>query len=171
MRPAINLDMDGPCYDLEGHFLRSFGLSCDAAAATKEGIWHYFNQVPDFFSTMPLQPGAREFFDRISHLNPAFLTCCPAIEYEHVANQKRIAIRRDFGNYMVLPVCGHLTPGYFQVKHHFMQNPGDILIDDYGKNCRAWEAAGGVAIKWENWTDATQAFFEAMHNAHTGEPA
>lgn len=162
MKPAINLDMDGPFYNLEGHFLACFGLTCDEAAA-KGSIWDYLHQVPEFFSTMPLQPGAREFFDGIAHLDPTFLTCCPADGYDHVARQKRMSIRRDFGNYPVLPVCGHLKPGYFQVKQHFMQNPGDILIDDYRKNCEAWEAAGGVAIKWENWGDASQAFFEAMN--------
>ncbi len=34
------------------------------------------------------------------------------------------------------------------------QDLNDILVDDWSKNCEAWEAAGGAAIKYE---DATQA--------------
>ena len=28
-----------------------------------------------------------------------------------------------------------------------MRNPGDILIDDFSKNCEDWAAHGGMAIK------------------------
>ncbi|MFL9582229.1 hypothetical protein [Stenotrophomonas sp. AB1(2024)] len=39
-----------------------------------------------------------------------------------------------------------------------MHQPGDILIDDWGKNCAAWTDAGGAAIKHEgNWEETRTA--------------
>jgi 5'-nucleotidase len=38
-------------------------------------------------------------------------------------------------------------------KAMFMHEPGDILIDDMEKNCKAWEELGGKAIVHKNALD------------------
>lgn len=49
---------------------------------------------------------------------------------------------------LVLPVLGG------RHKPIFMHQPGDLLINDYGKSCEAWNEAGGIAIKYEgDWAD------------------
>lgn len=140
-------DLDGFMFDFDGHFEDLFGRKTSEFDNNKKEMWRLINTVPTFFLDIPLMKGAREFYNEYHNkLNPMFLTSCPDSNYENVAMQKRRAVYRHFGKYnLVLPVRGS------ENKPLFMHQPGDILIDDWGKNTRAWEAAGGTAIKHENF--------------------
>lgn len=149
------LDMDGVLADFDKHFPLVFGVS--HIDMPKKEMWKYIKSEPDFFSTMPMFPGLMEFYFQIEHLNPIILTACPASAYAHVAQQKRQWIRDVLGEHVpVLPVCGS------ESKPLFMHREGDILIDDWGKNCKAWEEAGGVAIKHETYGRTTQKLFDIL---------
>lgn len=140
-------DLDGFMFDFDGHFLNEFGVTSDSFENNKKEMWRLIKSHGTFFLDLPLMPGAMEFYNKYKHLNPMFLTSCPdSIDYETVAMQKRRAVYRHFGQHnLVLPVKGSET------KPLFMHRPGDVLIDDWGKNTRAWEAAGGIAIKHEDF--------------------
>ena len=144
----LYLDLDGFMFDFEGHFRDSFGLECKHCEDDR--IWALIEGVDRFFENMPLLPGAKEFYRKVENLRPLFLTTCPRTNYAHVAGQKIRAIRKHLSKVAhILPVMG---------SHHkplFMRKPGGILIDDWGKNCREWTAAGGVAIKFEGDFDDT----------------
>ena len=140
--PRLYLDLDGVMADFDGAFPAVFGL--DHRSLADEEMWARINCHASFFRDLPLMPGALEFYDSIMHLNPTILTACPKTNYAHVAGQKRAWVQHHLGrDVTVLPVLG----GYN--KPLFMHSPGDILIDDWGKNCDAWRKAGGVAIKHE----------------------
>lgn len=138
----LYVDMDGVMADFDGAFPAVFGL--DHRTLADDEMWAKINSHPSFFRDLPLMPGALEFFHQVRLLDPIILTACPKTNYAHVAGQKRAHVREHLGAHVtVLPVLG----GYN--KPLFMHSPGDVLIDDWGKNCKAWEAAGGVAIKHE----------------------
>lgn len=45
----------------------------------------------------------------------------------------------------------------------------NVLIDDYGVNIRAWQQAGGIAIKYQADEDSLQKVFDGLKNAARGE--
>jgi 5'(3')-deoxyribonucleotidase len=107
-------------------------------------MWAAIDTVPTFFRDLPVIPGALEFFEQIKHLHPIILTSCPASNYPHVADQKHAWVREHLGDdVLVLPVNGS------ESKPRFLQHHGDVLIDDWGKNIRAWEQQGGIGLKYE----------------------
>jgi hypothetical protein len=72
----------------------------------------------------------------------AILTAAPDNDkHFEIARHKKAWVKQHLGDVMVLPSYGSAR------KAAFIQNPGDILIDDWKKNIEAWEAEGGVGIK------------------------
>lgn len=137
-------DLDGFMFDFDGFFEDRFGVSAYAFENNKKEMWRLIKDYKTFFLDLPLKPGAMAFYQQYKHLNPMFLTSCPHSDYEDVASQKRKAVYRHFGkNNLVLPTHGS------EAKPFFMHQPGDVLIDDWGKNIRAWVDAGGFGIKHE----------------------
>jgi 5'-nucleotidase len=138
-RPRVYLDLDGVMADFDAHFPALFGI--DHRSMLDDDMWAQINAHPSYFRDMPQCPGAKEFFDRISWLNPIILTACPKSNYPHVARQKREWVREHLSTTChVLPVMGGSS------KPLFMHSRGDILIDDFERNTKAWKLEGGFAI-------------------------
>ncbi|WP_260477050.1 hypothetical protein [Stenotrophomonas sp. 278] len=84
------------------------------------------------------------------------LTACPKSNYTVAAQQKRAWVREHLSaTCLVLPVLGGVN------KPLFMHQAGDVLIDDWSKNCVAWTAAGGVAIQHKGDWVATRGSLQA----------
>jgi 5'-nucleotidase len=150
MKKRLYLDLDGVMADFDANFPATFGL--DHRSMADDDMWATINAHPSFFRDMPQCPGALDFFNEIAALNPIILTACPRTNYAHAATQKREWVREHLGeDLMVLPVMGGRN------KPLFMHKPGDILIDDFRRNCEAWTEAGGVAILHRNFTDTRAA--------------
>jgi len=138
-RPHVYLDLDGVMADFDAHFPALFGV--DHRSMLDDDMWVTINAHPSYFRDMPQCPGAKEFFDRISWLNPIILTACPKINYANAARQKREWVREHLSTTChVIPVMGgHNKP-------LFMHSRGDILIDDFERNTKAWQMEGGFGI-------------------------
>lgn len=150
---TLYIDMDGVLADFDGSFPAVFGI--DHRSLADDDMWLHINGHPSFFRDLPPMAGALDFFRSVEHLQPVILTACPKSNYAHVAAQKRAWVREHLSaTCLVLPVLGG------RHKPLFMHQPGDILIDDFGRNCDAWTEAGGVAIKHEGDWQATTA---ALH--------
>lgn len=138
-RPTLYLDLDGVMADFDAHFPALFGV--DHREMLDDDMWATINAHPSYFRDMPLCPGAKEFFDRISWMNPIILTACPKSNYAHVARQKREWVREHLcTSCYILPVMGGRN------KPLFMHSRGDVLIDDFERNIKAWREEGGVGI-------------------------
>lgn len=135
----LYLDLDGVMADFDAHFPSKFGL--DHKGMADDAMWEIINSHPSYFLDMPMCDGAADFYQDVKHLNPIILTACPKTNYKNAATQKRQWVRNHLGDHLtVLPVIGgHNKP-------LFMHSDGDVLIDDYKKNCKAWEAHGGLPI-------------------------
>jgi 5'-nucleotidase len=144
--PRVYLDLDGVMADFDAHFPAVFGL--DHRGMADDDMWRTINAHPSYFRDMPPCRGAIEFFREIEDLNPIILTACPRTNYANAATQKRGWVRQHLStSATVLPVMGgHNKP-------LFMHALGDILIDDFEKNTRAWTEAGGISILHRNFED------------------
>lgn len=149
----VFVDMDGVLADFEGGYAKLFGHAA-ANAESKKQMWKHIHSLPAFFEDLEVVSGAVDFMDWLHYRaedEVMILTACPASEYESVAKQKRSWVRKHLGHTVVLPCYESKS------KPLFMQKPKDILIDDYGVNCQAWEAAGGRAIKFEgDWQEVKE---------------
>lgn len=143
---TLFLDLDGVMADFDGYFTQRFGVSPLTFPANSPDMWKLINQEKDFFYNIPAMSGAQQFYRDLieAGLYPNILTACPHSDYAGVADQKKRWVRNRLGDHLlVIPTYGSST------KPLFLQHPGDVLIDDWDKNCKAWNEAGGYAIQYK----------------------
>jgi 5'(3')-deoxyribonucleotidase len=155
----LYLDLDGVMADFDAHFPALFGV--DHRDLLDDDMWAHINSAPSYFRDMPMCPGAAEFFEFVRHLHPIVLTACPRSDYANVANQKRAWVREHLSpDLTVLPVMGG------RHKALFMHQAGDILIDDFDRNCDVWDAAGGRAIRHRSFAETMPQLLDALRCFH-----
>lgn len=143
------LDLDGVMADFDSRFQELFGVNQDTM--TDDEMWKKINAVPDYFVGMSMCEGAKDFLESIMHLNPTILTACPKSNYRSAALQKRQWVRNNLSKDIdIIPMLGGKN------KCLFMNGEGDVLIDDFEKNCKPWNELGGVAIVHKNFSDTVE---------------
>lgn len=147
-KPRLYLDLDGVLADFDRGYIERFGNH--PREVGDDELWRNLDATPDFFDSLHPMPGALQAFGWLRPLSPMILTACPRTNYHDAAANKRRWVRRHLGaDVIVLPCMGGTN------KPVFMHAPGDVLVDDFEKNTRAWRAAGGVAIQHEGDWQAT----------------
>lgn len=150
MTKRLYLDLDGVMADFDAHYPATFGHH--QKSIPEADMWANVHGHGNFFGSMPPCPGALDFFASIKHLDPIVLTACPSTGYAEVARQKRAWVRQHLSpDLVILPVMGGRN------KPLFMHAPGDVLIDDWQRNCQAWEDEGGDAIRHDGNFELTAA--------------
>lgn len=148
------LDMDGFAFDFDNSYRNFFGDFPE----TKAEMWLNIETRPLFFRHLPLMDGFLEFYTRYWHLNPIFLTHVPSHNAQNVADQKILALRESVDpNARMIAVPNDVH------KWQYMRAPGDVLIDDWGKNIIPWEQHGGIGIKHYNFTLTTAELEWILH--------
>lgn len=148
-KPRLFLDMDGVLADFDGHYLASFGKDLYMDEVSNKEMWNNIFSTEDYFLQLPLMNEAQRLFRELTIMSAKgdlfglyILTSCPHSKFMQVAQQKMQWIRKHLSRYaMVIPTNGR------EAKVLYMQGKGDILVDDYGKNCLEWQAHGGTAVK------------------------
>lgn len=149
MSRRLYLDLDGVMADFDAHYPATFGH--DQKSIPEDQMWSNVHRHGNFFGSMPLCAGAVEFFASVEHLDPIILTACPKSAYVETARQKRAWVREHLSqDVVILPVMGG------RHKPLFMHAPGDVLIDDWRKNCEAWTLEGGVSILHKSFETTAQ---------------
>lgn len=150
-RPRLYLDLDGVLADFDRGYIERFGKHPREVEDAE--LWQNLNATPDFFDTLHPMPDALQAFAWLGHLGPTILTACPRTNYHDAAANKRRWVRRHLGpDVTVLPCMGGTN------KPVFMHAAGDVLVDDFEKNVRAWRAAGGVGILHRgDWAETLEA--------------
>lgn len=145
----IYLDMDGPMADFDKGFLDTFGVPCGDFEKNKKKMWQLVYDTPHFFANLPLSVGVMPLVDAcLKHGRTRILTSIPWSNPFLVRDQKMLWRDKHFPNLeLIVSMGGDKKPLY-------MQQKGDVLIDDWRKNTEAWEKHGGVAIKYENHEQA-----------------
>lgn len=148
-KPIVYVDMDGVLADLYNH------------AAEIHDVEHYNDMTKDEWETFFRDSDAYHLFRDI----PPFAN----------ANQLLALVKKYAGGYRILSSpLGFDREGSIKGKREWLAKhinvPADnivfehdkykyavqpngtpnVLIDDYGVNTRAWDAAGGIAIKFQN---------------------
>lgn len=149
MKPKLYIDLDGVMADFDKYFFEEFGV--ESKNLDDPTLWKWINNHGNFFLNLPPCEGAIDFFKKVEHLNPTILTACPKSNYTTAAVQKRQWVYKHLSkDVTVIPMLGGKN------KCLFMHSLGDILIDDFEKNCIPWREHGGIAIRHENFVDTSK---------------
>ncbi|AHC30569.1 5'-3' deoxyribonucleotidase [Rhizobium phage vB_RleS_L338C] len=144
MTRKLFLDLDGVMADFDTHFYQCFDCHPPSKGGVSDDeLWRLVHGHGSFFRTMPMYDGAKSFFDMLVAygLNPIILTAASKKHYHDMARQKRAWVRGNLTTeHLILPVQGG------SAKPLFMHAPGDVLIDDWWRNCERWMEEGGTAI-------------------------
>jgi 5'-nucleotidase len=133
------IDLDGVMADFDLYYETLYGKH--PSQVDDDMMWGFIHSADRFFFNLPVCEGAPEFWDEVRHLNPIFLSACPQKNYALIAKQKHEWVRKHLcKDSLILPVRGGAN------KCLFLQNPGDILIDDFEKNIKPWRAMQGIGI-------------------------
>tara|TARA_Y100000034_G_scaffold50950_1_gene62684 strand:+ start:1593 stop:2108 length:516 start_codon:yes stop_codon:yes gene_type:complete len=138
--PEIYCDLDEVLVD----FMRG----ADAAVGgnfvkmDKDERWNKLNQTKGFWKNLDWKPGAKRLHDFIIRYNPHVLSAYTGRDStSKTGKMKWVKKNTSFKR-------GNIHLVFRSQKKNYATTEGkpNILIDDYDKNIREWEASGGIGI-------------------------
>ncbi len=144
----IFFDMDGVLADFHRGVVEICGLEPVDQGVTgkrEEKMWNAIRDAGHFYDRLELMPGAKEMFDAVYARygeKCEILTGIPKPKRGIVgaAEDKVSWVRRLLSEDVKVNLVLR------EHKPQFCTGPGCILIDDYKKNIKEWEAGGGTGI-------------------------
>lgn len=140
-------DLDGVLADFDRGVEERAGAKPDQFRRRRK-MWRRLAppRTKDFFSTLPMMQGASQLWNFLMPLSPAILTGSPSGDW--AAPQKR----RWCTEQLCLPADRVLVVD--AVDKALFSKPGAVLIDDYEKHRKPWEARGGIFIHYRSAMEA-----------------
>lgn len=133
----IYCDLDGVLADFNKAFQRLTGKL--PHEVERKELWTTINNTPLYWYQLDKMPDADVLLSFLNKSPYQILTGLPASGYDKAEVEKRAWVKDKIDeNLHVICCLSKDKPVYCQ--------KGDILIDDYPSNIRAWEKAGGIGI-------------------------
>lgn len=156
--PTLFLDNDGVLADFDKGCQNVFGIPTHEAEKDKSNFWKTLSKYENddgegFYQSLDLMPDAMVLYDAVKHLDPTILTGCPIGKWAS-AQKLRWRNKHFAGNKMITCLA--------RDKSTYMNNDGDVLIDDTLKYKSLWEEAGGIFIHHTSAHDSIRALKEAV---------
>lgn len=165
-RIRVSFDWDGVHADFNGHSEALFGaqpreltFDCPERGHIKgdAALWAHVESEKGktFWIDAPVFYGSPELFAIAEPYGVQFVTGCPSTGFERAAAEKTEKINALFPGVPV-QTCRSKD------KTRYMQEPGDILVDDFHVNNIRWKKAGGYAVRYENHKQAVRDLKKAL---------
>ena len=145
--PQIYCDMDQVLVNFIGganKALEAQGLP-PFQQAEKGVKWEALKKVPKFWANLDPMPDAMTLWRFIRPYGPYILST-PSKHMPTCKAEKIEWVRKHLGRVEEI----NLVPREDKQKFATIGGKPNLLIDDYEKNCKEWEAAGGIAIRHIN---------------------
>jgi len=113
----------------------------DFAKTDKETRWDAITAKKDFWHTLPWMPGAERMWKLINKYNANILSA-----YSNRDNNSRGGKKAWLSRNAKPTGRIHLVLRHEKQKYAMSNGKPSILIDDYMKNIKEWEAKGGIGI-------------------------
>ena len=165
-RPEVYLDMDGVLADFFTEYAKLAGVKTGSyrdipPAKTDPTLQKMVGT--DFFARLPKCPNADQVVHMTVKLYGRYHICSSPLrgDHENSEAQKKVWIQK---NLKPAPVDIVITPNKAKWAKQADGTP-NILIDDRGSNISAWEAAGGIGIKYQADEDSLQTIVDGFTRA------
>ena len=149
-KPIVFVDMDGVLADFFGAWAKLAGHDHYKDIQDPETKLQLVRDHPTFWIDLNPLSGASRLLGAVKKYAGSYNICStPLTGDPNSEPQKRLWVRKHLHAF---------APNEVFITHnkaaHALQPDGtpNILIDDFGKNIKAWEAAGGIGIKHDNDT-------------------
>lgn len=149
-KPEVYLDLDGVVADFFTEYAKLAGIESgnyrDIPPAKTDPTLDKMVGT-DFFNRLPKCPNADQLVHMIVKLYGKYHVCSSPLRGDHENSEKwkKVWIQREL---KPGPVDVIITPNKAKYAKQADGTP-NILIDDRGSNISAWEAAGGIGIKYQ----------------------
>lgn len=163
--PHLYLDMDGVQADFFGEWVRLSGVDHWRALHDREEeiekLAHSSAQeVKDFFARLHPLPGGMKLVSWLKANDiPFTILSAPLRGPYHNASVEGKREWLDQHNPGTRATA--IFTGEKQI-YAMSRGKKNVLVDDYGKNLRKWEAAGGIAIRYEDEYDHPDAYLQVI---------
>lgn len=146
--PEIYVDLDGVLADFFGHWSRMDGKDHYKEIEDKEAKLQLVREHPTFWLDLPVLPNADKLLNFVKKNFGHYNICSKPLDGDpYCEPQKREWIKKHLSFFPPYQVI--ITKNKAAYATQFDGSP-NILIDDYGPNVDAWNAAGGFAIKYKD---------------------
>lgn len=165
-KSEVYLDMDGVLADFFTEYAKLAGIESgnykDIPPAKTDPTLNKMVGT-DFFARLPKFPSADQLVSMIVKLYGHYHICSSPLrgDYEGSEKYKKIWIQQNLNPQ---PVDIVITPNKAKWAKQADGTP-NILIDDRGSNISAWEAAGGIGIKYQADEDSLQTIVSGLSRA------
>ena len=138
--PEIYCDLDEVLVD----FMRGADAAVggDFVKMDKDERWNKVNQTKGFWANLGWKPNAKRLYDFIIRYNPHVLSAYPDRD-PNAKNGKMKWLKKNTG---FKRAKIHLVKRAQKKDYATTDDKPNVLIDDYIKNIREWEAKGGIGI-------------------------
>jgi len=138
--PQIYCDMDMVLCDFIGGYRMISGKSFETT--DKDERWEEIKAKKDFWATLPWMPGAERMWKLINKYNANILSAYSDRDGNSRPGKKKWLARNAKPTGRI-----HLVRRADKKIYATKGGKPNLLIDDYIKNTKEWEAAGGIAIR------------------------
>ncbi len=155
----IFLDMDGVLADFNRGIRELCGMEpldqTKSNNSDDDKMWEAVRDTPNFYDKLELVPGSKELFDYLIDKYGNKVEILTGVPKEHrgivTAGDDKIAwVRRLLSKDIVIHIV------HSEDKPDYCTGKDCILIDDYDKNIRQWEKAGGTGIRFKSAKQAKE---------------
>lgn len=157
-KPSVFLDMDGVLADFFSELWSMYqskntkedaweNIKRELSPAQQNKLVHSIENPSDFFANLDMLPGGKKLLEYLSKNNIPFTILSSPLrgtQKEDSIEGKRIWLQKHG--------LGSVPQIFTHDKAQYAMTNGvpNILIDDFGKNIRAWKSAGGFGIQHED---------------------
>jgi len=165
-RPEVYVDMDGVLADFFAEYAKLAGIKSgnyrDIPPAKTDPTLNKMIGT-DFFARLPKFASADQLIKMVTKLYGSYHICSSPLrgDHENSEDQKKIWIKKHLSP---APASIIITPNKAK---YAVQKDGtpNILIDDRGSNISAWEAKGGIGIKYQADEDGLEKIVDGIARA------
>ena len=167
----VYLDMDGVLADFFHEYAKLAGVPANEYGK------HDYRSIPpakadptldkmvgtDFFARLPKFPSTDKLVDIVVNAAGSYNICSSPLrgDYEGSAKYKSVWIKKHLNPQ---PQHVYITPNKAKYAKNADGMP-NVLIDDRGSNISAWEAAGGIGIKYQADENSLKMILDGLKRA------
>ena len=142
--PEIYCDLDEVLVDFIAGADKAVGGKF--ATTDKKGRWNAINQTKGFWSDLGWKPGGKKLYQFISRYDPHVLSAYTGRDAtSKIGKMKWLSKNTKFSRSKI-----HLVLRSQKKTYAMTEGKPNVLIDDYEKNIKEWESAGGHGIHHTN---------------------